>query len=241
MSTPDLHLYTAATMNGYKPVIFLEEASLDYELTYVDFARREQKAPAYVALNPNGRIPTLVDRANDDFAVFESGAILWYLAERSGRFLPTTANARSETLQWLMFQMAGVGPMMGQAMYFQRIAAPNGETHPFAIERYVDESRRLLEVLDGRLRDHEWLAADEYTIADMATYPWARAWVWARVSVDGLDGLQQWFARMEARPAVRRALTIPEARPAFWNETEDSDFGAANAASFASDVARETR
>lgn len=239
MSQPDLHLYTAATMNGYKPVIFLEEAGLPYELTFVDFAKREQKAPEYLKLNPNGRIPTLVDRGNDDFAVFESGAILWYLAERTGRFLPEDANARSETLQWLMFQMAGIGPMMGQAMYFQRIAAPNGEEDPFAIRRYVDESRRLLEVLDTRLASHDWLAADAYTIADMATYPWARAWVWAKVSVDALDALQRWFERMEARPAVQRALTIPAARPAFWGLAEDEAFGAANAASFAADVTRD--
>lgn len=239
MPAHDLHLYTAATMNGYKPVLFLEEAGLPYDLTFIDFAKREQKAPDYLKLNPNGRIPTLVDRSNDDFAVFESGAILWYLAEKYGRFLPEDANGRSETLQWLMFQMAGVGPMMGQAMYFQRIAAPNGEEHPFAIQRYVDESRRLLEVLDTRLRAHDWLAADAYTIADMATYPWARAWVWAKVSIDGLDGLSAWFERMEARPMVNKAITIPAARPAFWGTEEDDAFGAANAASFASDVAKE--
>ncbi len=239
MPAHDLHLYTAATMNGYKPVLFLEEAGLPYDLTFIDFAKREQKAPDYLKLNPNGRIPTLVDRSNDDFAVFESGAILWYLAEKYGRFLPEDANGRSETLQWLMFQMAGVGPMMGQAMYFQRIAAPNGEEHPFAIQRYVDESRRLLEVLDTRLRAHDWLAADAYTIADMATYPWARAWAWAKVSIDGLDGLSAWFERMEARPMVNKAITIPAARPAFWVTEEDDAFGAANAASFASDVAKE--
>lgn len=236
MSQPDIHLYTAATMNGYKPVIFLEEAGIPYDLTFIDFAKKEQKAPNYLKLNPNGRIPTIVDRSNGDFSVFESGAILWYLAEKYGKFLPTESNGKSETLQWLMFQMAGVGPMMGQAMYFQRIAAPNGHDEPFSIKRYVDESRRLLEVLDTRLDGREWLAADRYTIADIATYPWARAHVWAKVSVDGLDNLKAWFERLDARPKVRKALTIPKAQPAFWGQADETDFLKENAARFASDV-----
>ena len=120
----DIHIYTAATMNGYKPVIFLEEAGVDYELTYIDFSKKEQKSEWYMRLNPNGRIPTIVDRSNNDFVVFESGAILWYLAEKYQTFLPSDEKSRSEALQWLMFQMSGIGPMMGQAMYFQRIAAP---------------------------------------------------------------------------------------------------------------------
>ncbi len=234
--TPDIHLYTAATMNGYKPVIFLEEAGVPYDLTFIDFAKKEQKAPDYVKLNPNGRIPTIVDRANGDFAVFESGAILWYLAEKYGQFLPQESKARSETLQWLMFQMAGVGPMMGQAMYFQRIAAPNGHEEPFSIGRYVDESRRLLEVLDARLEGREWLAGDTYTIADIATYPWARAYPWAKVSVDGLDHLKAWFERIDTRPAVQRALQKPKAVPAFWGKADEAAFLAENAARFAGDV-----
>ncbi|MEM6487679.1 MAG: glutathione binding-like protein [Pseudomonadota bacterium] len=236
MARPDIHLYTAATMNGYKPVIFLEEAGVPYDLTFIDFAKREQKAPAYLALNPNGRIPTIVDRSNGDFAVFESGAILWYLAEKYGQFLPAEGNARSDVLQWLMFQMGGIGPMMGQAMYFQRIAAPNGQEHPFAIKRYVDETRRLLEVLDTRLAGRAWLAGEAYSIADMATYPWARAYPWAVVSIDGLDNLAAWFARMDARPAVQKALTIPKAQPAFWGEGDAGAFYAENAARFATDV-----
>ena len=232
----DIHLYTAATMNGYKPVIFLEEAGVDYDLTFVDFSKREQKDPAYMQLNPNGRIPTIVDRSNSDFAVFESGAILWYLAEKYGVFLPEAANDRSEVLQWLMFQMSGVGPMMGQAMYFQRIAAPNGEEHPFAIKRYRDETRRLLEVLNTRLEGREWLAGGGYSIADMATYPWARAYPWARVGIDGLDHLSAWFARIDARPAVQKALTIPKAQPAFWGVADADGFAAENAARFAGDV-----
>lgn len=236
MSQPDIRLYTAATMNGYKPVIFLEEAGIPYDLVFIDFAKKEQKAAEYMKLNPNGRIPTIVDRSNGDFAVFESGAILWYLAEKYGQFLPADPNQRSETLQWLMFQMGGIGPMMGQAMYFQRIAAPNGQEVPFAIKRYVDETRRLLEVLDTRLQDRNWLAGDSYTIADMATYPWARAYVWAKVSIDGLPHLQDWFDRIDARPMVQKALTIPKAQPAFWGHADESEFLKENAARFSDDV-----
>ncbi len=236
MSQPDIHLFTASTMNGWKPTIFLEEAGIDYELTVIDFAKTEQKSDWYVKLNPNGRIPTIIDRGNDDFVVFESGAILWYLAERYGVFLSDDPNLRSETLQWLMFQMAGIGPMLGQAMYFQRIAAPNGHEEPFSIKRYVDESRRLLEVLNTRLKGRAFLVGDAFSIADIATYPWARAYTWARVSVDGLEHLQAWFDRIDARPAVQRALEKPKAVPAFWGKADDAAFLAENAARFAGDV-----
>ncbi len=236
MSQPDIHLFTASTMNGWKPTIFLEEAGIDYELTVIDFAKTEQKSDWYVKLNPNGRIPTIIDRGNDDFVVFESGAILWYLAEKYGVFLSDDPNLRSETLQWLMFQMAGIGPMLGQAMYFQRIAAPNGHEEPFSIKRYVDESRRLLEVLNTRLKGRAFLVGDAFSIADIATYPWARAYTWARVSVDGLEHLQAWFDRIDARPAVQRALEKPKAIPAFWGKADDAAFLAENAARFAGDV-----
>ena len=222
-------------MNGWKPLIFLHEAEVAYELVAVDFSKKEQKDPAYLELNPNGRIPTIVDRGNDDFAVFESGAILLYLAEKYGRFLSDDPKARSETIQWLMFQMGGIGPMMGQAMYFQRIAAPNGHDEPFSIKRYVDESRRLMEVLNTRLDGRDYLVGD-YSIADMATYPWARAYVWARVEVDDLPHLKAWFDRIDARPAVQKALTIPKAQPAFWGQADESAFLAENAARFAGDV-----
>ena len=132
---PDIHLYTATTMNGWKPLIFLEEAGVPYELTHIDFSKKEQKSQWYMELNPNGRIPTIVDRGNDDFVVFESGAILWYLAEKYGKFLPSDDKLCSQTLQWLMFQMGGIGPMMGQAMYFQRIAGPQGHHEAFSVER----------------------------------------------------------------------------------------------------------
>ena len=234
----DIHLYTAATMNGYKPVIFLEEAGVPYDLTFIDFSKQEQKAPDYLKLNPNGKIPTIVDRS-ENRAIFESGAILWHLAEKYGQFLPDDPVGRSEVMQWLFFQAGHIGPMMGQAMYFQRIAAPNGHEEPFSIKRYVEESRRLLEVLDRWLEGKEWIAADQYTIADMAIYPWARAYLWAKVSIDGLPNLQAWFDRIDARPAVQRALTIPKAQPAFWGQADESDFLKENAARFASDVISE--
>ncbi|MDM7985503.1 MAG: glutathione S-transferase N-terminal domain-containing protein [Maricaulis sp.] len=234
MTQPDLHLFTASTMNGWKPVIFLEEAGLDYELTAIDFARKEQKAPDYLKINPNGRIPALIDRSNDDFGIFESGAILWYLAEKYGQFLSQDPKERSETLQWLMFQMAGVGPMMGQAMFFQRIAAPNGHDEPYSIQRYVDESRRLLDVLDKRLDGRDFLVGDNYSIADIATYPWARAWPWAKLDITGLDHLKAWLKRIDDRPAVQKALTIPKPVPAFWGDIDDTEFAAENAARFRS-------
>lgn len=235
MSQPDIHLYTAATMNGYKPVIFLEEAGVPYDVTRIDFARQEQKAPDYLKLNPNGKIPTIEDRS-EGRAIFESGAILWHLAEKYGKFLSEDPVTRSETLQWLFFQVGHVGPMMGQAMYFQRIAAPNGQEEPFAIRRYVDETRRLLDVLDTRLSDRDYLVGD-YSIADMAVYPWARAYPWAKVSIEGLPHLKAWFERIDARPAVQKALTIPKAQPQFWDDAADADaFLKENAARFASDV-----
>lgn len=232
MPNPDIHLYTAATMNGWKPLIFLEEAGVDYELTAIDFGKKEQKSDWYMRLNPNGRIPTIVDRANADFVVFESGAILWYLAEKYGKFLPTGANARSEALQWLMFQMSGIGPMMGQAMYFQRIAAPKGHENPDAIERYVTESRRLLEVLDKQLAGKAYILGDDFTIADIAMYPWARSYPWANVSIEGLAHLQAWCDRIDARPATQRAIAIPKPFPAFFGQGDESTAQAANAARF---------
>ncbi|MEM1025000.1 MAG: glutathione S-transferase N-terminal domain-containing protein [Myxococcota bacterium] len=231
MSPPDILVYTAPTMNGWKPLIFMEEAELPYELEPINLSKAEQKSDAYLRLNPNGRIPTLVDRGRDDFVVFESGAILWYLAQRYGVFLEADIRVQSETLQWLMFQVGGVGPMMGQAMYFQRIAAPNGHELPFAIERYVKESRRLLEVLDRRLRDREWLAGTSFSVADIATYPWARTFAWARVEVAGLEGLQAWLDRIDARPGVQRALRLPKPMPAFFG-ARDPSFEAENAARF---------
>ena len=232
----EIVLYTASTMNGWKPVIFLEEAQISYELIHVDFSKNEQKSPQYVQLNPNGRIPTIIDRSNDDFVVFESGAILWYLAQKYRVFLPEKEKDQSRVLQWLMFQVGGVGPMMGQAMYFQRIAIPNGERHPFAIERYIKESRRLLEVLDRHLEKKTYLVNEEFTIADIAMYPWARCFYWACVSIDGLFNLQKWLERIDNREATQRALEIPEPYWAFFGRGDIEEQERQNAQNFKDDV-----
>lgn len=200
-----IELYTAATPNGYKVSIALEELGLPYEVHALSFDRQEQKTPEFLRINPNGRIPAIVD---DGFAVFESGAILIYLAEKTGRLLPSNPRGRSLAIQWLMFQMGGVGPMQGQANVFYRYFP---EKLQGAIDRYQHETRRLYEVLDRRLGEAEYLAGD-YSIADIATYPWVRVHDWAGVAVDGLDHLQRWMAALAARPAVQRGLQIP-ARP----------------------------
>ncbi len=204
-----IDLYTAATPNGHKVSIALEELNLPYQVLNLDLGKLEQKQPAFLQINPNGRIPAIVDHSADDFAVFESGAILVYLAEKTGRFMPHDAKGRSIVMQWLMFQMGGVGPMMGQANVFLRYFP---EKIPAAIERYQNESRRLLTVLDARLADHEYLAG-EYSIADMATWPWARIHAWGGISVDGLTNLQRWINLVGARPAVLRGMEVP-AKPA---------------------------
>jgi GST-like protein len=200
-----IDLYTASTPNGHKVSIALEELGLAYTVHALDFGKLDQKQPAYLKLNPNGRIPTIVDRANGDFAVFESGAILIYLAERTGKLLPTGAKGRSEVIQWLMFQMSGLGPMQGQANVFFRYWP---EKYQPAIDRYQKETRRLYEVLDTRLRGREWLC-DDYSIADIAHLPWVKIADWAGVSVEGLDDLKAWTRRMLARPAVKRGLAVP--------------------------------
>ncbi|MGP3791011.1 glutathione S-transferase family protein [Pseudomonas sp. B392_1p] len=200
-----IDLYTAATPNGHKISIALEELGLDYETHVLSFDKQEQKSPEFLKINPNGRIPAIVDRDNDNFAVFESGAILLYLAEKTGRLLPADVKGRSTVIQWLMFQMGGVGPMQGQANVFYRYFP---EKLPSAIERYQHETRRLYQVLDGRLAQVDYLAGD-YSIADIATYPWVSVHEWAGVPVDGLDHLQRWMSAMAARPAVQRGLEIP--------------------------------
>ncbi len=201
-----IDLYTATTPNGWKVSILLEELGMPYEVKAIDLQAGEQKAPSYLALNPNGRIPTIVDRDAGDFAVFESGAILIYLAEKAGRFLPAEPKGRSRVLQWVMFQMAGVGPMQGQANVFYRYAP---EKLPWAIERYHRETRRLYEVLDRQLADREYLA-DEYSIADMATWPWVSIHEWAGVELEGLTHLRRWLEAIGKRPAVEKGRAVPE-------------------------------
>ena len=201
-----IDLYTAATPNGHKVSIVLEELGLPYTVHALSFDKKEQKSADFLKINPNGRIPAIVDRANGDFAVFESGAILVYLAELSGKLLPGDPKGRSVVLQWLMFQMGGIGPMQGQANVFFRYFP---EKLQGAIDRYQHETRRLYEVLDTRLQAVEFLAG-EYSIADIATYPWVRGHEWSGVEVDGLLALQRWMATLEARPAVQRGLQVPQ-------------------------------
>ena len=202
-------LYTAPTPNGHKVSIMLEETGLAYEVRAINLLGNEQKEDWYLKLNPNGRIPTIVDHDNDDFAVFESGAILIYLAEKTGTLLPADVRGRSRVLQWLMFQMAGVGPMMGQANVFYRYFP---EKLPAAIRRYQNESRRLFEVLDRQLADHEYIAGD-YSIADIATWPWVRTHKWSGVSIEGLEHLQRWLGLMAEKPACQRGLDVPFRMP----------------------------
>ena len=197
-----IKLYTAATPNGWKVSIALEEMRLPYEVRVIDFASNEQKADWYVKLNPNGRIPTLED---DGFAVFESGAILIYLAEKTGQFLPRDVQGRSRVLQWLMFQMGGIGPMMGQANVFYRYFP---EKIPAAIDRYQREVQRLFGVLDVQLGRHEYIAG-EYSIADIALWPWVSGYEWSGVSVAEFAHLQRWLALVGARPAVQAGRDVP--------------------------------
>jgi GST-like protein len=201
-----IDLYTAATPNGWKISIALEELGLAYTVHPLSFSTQEQKAEWYLKINPNGRIPAIVDRGNDDFAVFESGAILIYLAEKTGRLMPQDVKGRSRVIQWLMFQMAGIGPMMGQANVFFRYAP---EKIPYAIDRYQREVRRLFEVLERQLTSHEYVAGDEYSIADISHWSWVHSYDWSGVTVDGLPNLARWLNTVGDRPAVQRGRAIP--------------------------------
>jgi GST-like protein len=195
-------LYTAPTPNGWKISIALEEMGLPYEVKVIDFAANEQKSDWYVKINPNGRIPALLD---DGFALFESGAILMYLAEKTGKFLPSDVQGRSRVIQWLMFQMSGVGPMMGQANVFLRYFP---EKIQAAIDRYQREVTRLFGVMDKQLGVHEYIAGD-YSIADMALWPWVSGHEWSGVSVDEFAHLKRWLELVGDRPAVQAGRDVP--------------------------------
>jgi GSH-dependent disulfide-bond oxidoreductase len=202
-----IDLYTAATPNGWKISIALEEMGLPYNVHSLAFSKQEQKAEWYLKINPNGRIPAIVDRSNGDFAVFESGAILIYLAEKTGRLLPRDPKGRSLVIQWLMFQMAGIGPMMGQANVFYRYAP---EKIPYAIDRYQREVRRLFEVLERQLAAHEYIAGGEYSIADISLWSWISGHEWSGPNlIDGLPQLARWMNLVGERPAVKRGRAVP--------------------------------
>ena len=203
-----IELYTSATPNGWKTTIALEELELPYELHAVDLVKGDQRRPEFLALNPNGRIPVIVDRDAGGLTIFESGAILLYLAEKTGKLMPRDLACRYAVIQWLMFQMGGIGPMQGQAVTFERYF---GEDVPVARARYKNETRRLYEVLDKQLADYEYLAGG-YSIADIANWSWVHTHRWSRVPVDGLSHLQRWIKAIDARPAVQRGLQIPPPR-----------------------------
>ncbi len=204
-----IDLYTWATPNGHKASIMLEELALDYRVHPIDIGNDEQFAPDYVAINPNAKIPTIVDQdgpGGGAFAVFESGAILIYLADKAGRLLSPEPRRRSQAIQWLMFQVGGIGPMFGQAQHFRRFAP---HPTPYAIERYSTEAARLYGVLDRRLGVAEFLADDGYSIADIATYPWVVRHEWQGISLADVPNVRRWFETVGQRPAVQRGMQVP--------------------------------
>jgi GST-like protein len=201
-------LYTWGTPNGRKVSIMLEECGLPYRVKPIDITRGDQLYPEFVALNPNAKIPVLVDEDGPDgqpITLFESGAILVYLAGKTGQLLPASERGKYDALQWLMFQMGGVGPMFGQAHHFLRFAT---EWVPYAIKRYSGETARLYGVLDRRLDEAEYLA-DEYSIADIATFPWVARYEWQKVDLADYPNVQRWYQAIAARPAVQRGMVVP--------------------------------
>ncbi len=204
-----IELYTWGTPNGRKAAIMLEEVGLPYNVHRIDIGKGDQFAPEYVALNPYSKIPAIVDPDGPDgepLRLFESGAILIYLAEKTGKLLPTAARRKHLTLQWLMFQMGAVGPFFGQVHHFLRAAKVEV---PYAIERYVKEKDRIYGVLERRLGEAPYLAGDEYTIADVATYPWVARHEWHKTDLSTVPNVKRWFDAIGVRPAVQRGMAVP--------------------------------
>ncbi|RBP50605.1 glutathione S-transferase family protein [Arenicella xantha] len=200
-----IDLYTAPTPNGHKVSVTLEELGLDYTVHLLSLTDGDQKKDSFLKINPNGRIPAIIDHDLDGLAIFESGAIMIHLAEKTGRLMPSGAKGRSQVMQWLMFQMGGLGPMMGQANVFHRYFP---EKIQVVIDRYQNESTRLLGVLDKHLSDHEYLAGD-YSIADIANWCWARIHNWSGADITGLDNLQRWMQQIDERPAAIAGIKVP--------------------------------
>ena len=216
-----IDIYTARTPNTQKVHIMLEETELEYREIRIDIGKGDQFTPEYLTINPNNKVPTIVDHnpadGGDSFAVFESGAILIYLAEKTGNFLATEARANSQTLQWLMFQMGSVGPMLGQAHHFRAYAR---DKIPYAIERYTKEAGRIYHVLDKRLSEHDYLV-DDYSIADMAVFPWIRLHERQGQELAAFPNLNRWFQAISERPAVERDMeklsaAVIEIDDEFW-------------------------
>ena len=200
-----INFYTAPTPNGHKVSCTLEALNMDYKVHVVNLMENEQKQPDFLKISPNGRIPAIVDRSADNLSIFESGAIMIYLAEKSGKLMSSDPTKKAKVLEWLMFQMGGVGPMMGQANVFFRYFPEKIQP---AIDRYQNESRRLFEVLDTHLKDNEWLA-DEYSIADIANWCWVRTHKWSGVSTDGLENLERWKDAMYEKPGMLEGIKVP--------------------------------
>lgn len=204
-----IDLYYWSTPNGHKATIFLEEAALPYKLHPIDISKNEQFTKNFLSVNPNNKIPAIVDNNPTDnkgpMTLFESGAILWYLAEKVNKFIPHTNREKAEVSQWLFWQMGGLGPMAGQNHHFNEYAP---EKIPYAQERYIKETARLYRVLDQQLKNHEWVAAGQYTIADMAIYPWIVPYEMQSQDLNNFPHLKKWFEKMSTRPAVVKAYEL---------------------------------
>ncbi|MBN3911468.1 MAG: glutathione S-transferase N-terminal domain-containing protein [Nostoc sp. NMS1] len=199
-----IDLYTFTTPNGRKASVMLEEVELPYNVHKIDITQQQQFTPEYIAINPNSKIPAIVDQETG-IKVFESGAILIYLAEKTGKLLPTEQKSRFQVLQWLMFQMGGVGPMFGQLNHFKRFAP---EKLPYAIERYEKETLRIYGVLDKQLQENEFICGN-YSIADVATYPWVAIYEFQGLTLDNYPNLKRWVEMVQQRPAVQRGMQVP--------------------------------
>jgi len=222
-----IDVYSWPTPNGHKIHIMLEETGLEYKAHAVDIGAGDQFTPDFLAISPNNKIPAIIDNDGPEgkpFALFESGAILVYLAEKTGKFLPVDAIGRYTTIQWLMFQMGGIGPMLGQTHHFRNYAP---EKIDYAINRYTNEARRLYGVMDKQLGVTQYLAGNDYTIADIATFPWTRSWQNQGIVLDEFPNVKRWFDTIAARPAVERGVQVlARDRKPFSDEEKEVLFGA---------------
>lgn len=202
-----IDFYTWSTPNGRKVSLMLEECGLPYEVIEIDITKDAQFAPKFLAISPNNKIPAIVDHENGDQSVFETGAILLYLAEKTGKFLPSEPKARIATMEWLMWQMGGLGPMAGQAHHFLRF---NKGKAPYAEERYGKETQRLYGVMDRRLASNAYLAGNDYTIADIASWPWVSRFEWQEIDMNAFPHVKRWYLEIAKRPAVIRGYDVPK-------------------------------